>query len=66
MQTEKWNAVAQTVNVNLEIEIPEFARLVPKDTSILDYGCGYGRNCRKLMSIGYSNIIGCIITKYGC
>lgn len=58
MQTEAWDLVAMDVNFNLEIDTPEFMRLVPKDTSILDYGCGYGRTCEILNSMGYNNILG--------
>jgi len=46
------------VDFNLEIDISEFMALVPKDTKILDYGCGYGRICEKLNSLGYINILG--------
>jgi len=46
------------VDFNLEIDTCEFMRLVSKGTSILDYGCGYGRTCEILNSMGYSNIRG--------
>lgn len=58
MQIEAWDSVAKEVDFNLEIDTPEFMHLVPKDTSILDYGCGYGRTCEILNSLGYSNILG--------
>jgi SAM-dependent methyltransferase len=58
MQTEAWDLVARDVDFNLEIDTNEFMRLVPKDTSILDYGCGYGRMCAILNSMGYNNILG--------
>jgi ubiquinone/menaquinone biosynthesis C-methylase UbiE len=58
MQSEAWDLVAMDVDFNLDIDIPEFMRLVPKDTTILDYGCGYGRTCELLYSKGYNNIIG--------
>lgn len=58
MQSNTWDIVAKDVNFNLEIDIHEFMRHVPKDTSILDYGCGYGRTCQLLNSIGYNNILG--------
>lgn len=58
MQIEAWNSVAQKVNFNLEIDTSEFKRIVPMDTAILDYGCGYGRTCETLYSLGYSNIVG--------
>ena len=58
MQTEAWGLVAMDVDFNLEIDMPEFMHLVPKDATILDYGCGYGRTCEILNSMGYSNILG--------
>ena len=58
MQSEAWDLVAMYVDFNLEIDTHEFMRLVPKDTTILDYGCGYGRTCEILNSMGYSNILG--------
>ena len=58
MQSEAWDLVAMDVDFNLEIDAHEFMRLVPKDTAILDYGCGYGRTCEILNSKGYKNILG--------
>ena len=58
MQIEAWDLVAMEVDFNLEIDAPEFMHLVPKDTAILDYGCGYGRTCEILNSMGYNNILG--------
>lgn len=58
MQIEEWNSVAQKVNFNLEIDVSGFTRIVPKETAILDYGCGYGRICNTLNSLSYSNIVG--------
>lgn len=58
MQIEEWNSAAEKVNFNLEIDVSGFTRIVPKDTTILDYGCGYGRTCETLNSKGYSNVVG--------
>lgn len=58
MQSEAWDLVAMDVDFNLEIDTQEFMRLVPKDTTILDYGCGYGRTCEILSSLGYNKILG--------
>jgi len=58
MQIEAWNSVAQKVDFNLEIDTPEFKRIVPRDTTILDYGCGYGRTPEALSASGYGSIVG--------
>lgn len=58
MQIKAWNSVAQKVNFNLEIDVSELTRIVPKDTAILDYGCGYGRICETLNLLGYGNVAG--------
>lgn len=57
-QREKWDIVAQDINFNLEINEPEFVNIVPTETSILDYGCGYGRTYKKLKTKGFNNIVG--------
>lgn len=38
--------------------IEEFVQNIPKESSILDYGCGYGRLIKILIEAGYQNIIG--------
>ncbi len=58
MQNKTWNSVADKVNFNLEIDTGKFLQLIPKENSILDYGCGYGRTCEVLSSLGYKNILG--------
>jgi len=57
-QREKWDIVAQDIKFNLEINEPEFVNIVPTETSILDYGCGYGRTYKKLKTKGFYNIVG--------
>lgn len=58
MQSGAWDLVARDVDFNLEIDTHEFMHLVPKNTAILDYGCGYGRTCEILNTMGYDNILG--------
>ena len=58
MQIEAWDSVAKEVKFNLDIDISEFTHLVPKEATILDYGCGYGRTCETLYSIGYEKMLG--------
>lgn len=58
MQIEAWDSIAKDVDFNLEIDVSGFTQLVQKDTNILDYGCGYGRNCEALNSLGFNNLLG--------
>lgn len=43
---------------NLELDVDGFKLLVESDARILDFGCGYGRNCQLLYSLGFKNIFG--------
>ena len=58
MQTKAWNIVAESVNFNLEINTNKILQFIPQKGLVLDYGCGYGRTCEILTSLGYKNIIG--------
>ena len=53
-----WDIVADEVSFNLEIDLKRFALEVSKDLKILEFGCGYGRICRELVSFGYTNVYG--------
>lgn len=59
MIQNRWDEIAQSVTFNLEIDIAELKKLTKSDTPILEFGCGYGRNCARLRSGGFDNVIGC-------
>ena len=59
MTQNRWDEIVQKVNFNLEIDIAELKKLTNPDTPILEYGCGYGRNCARLQASGFKNVIGC-------
>ena len=58
MYQHEWNKIAEEVNFNLEIDIERFSTEVLVTHRILDYGCGYGRISKLLLSSGYQNIVG--------
>jgi ubiquinone/menaquinone biosynthesis C-methylase UbiE len=58
VQIEAWDRVAKDTNFNLEIDTPGFIIHVPKEATILDFGCGYGRISEHLYLNGYSNVVG--------
>jgi ubiquinone/menaquinone biosynthesis C-methylase UbiE len=58
MQFEAWDKVAPDVNFNLEIDMEKLLSFVPFDAKVLDFGCGYGRNCSTLATAGFSDVIG--------
>ncbi len=58
MQFKAWNKVAPHIDFNLEIDIEKLLSFVPLDSKVLDFGCGYGRNCNILDSAGFNDVIG--------
>ncbi|WP_394203536.1 class I SAM-dependent methyltransferase [Shewanella waksmanii] len=54
----KWDSVASCVDFNLEISTPDLLNIIPTDSKILDFGCGYGRISQQLYSLGYLNLVG--------
>jgi ubiquinone/menaquinone biosynthesis C-methylase UbiE len=59
MVRETWDTVATKVTFNLEIDLDGLRELIKPETSVLDYGCGYGRNSNLLQKAGFKNITGC-------
>lgn len=57
-QQTYWNSVAHEKKFSHSIEIKNFFELVPKQSKILDYGCGYGRTCDQLSNKGYYDVVG--------
>lgn len=53
-----WDSVANSVQFNLEISKTDLVRIIPFQSKILDFGCGYGRISDFLSSIGYRNFVG--------
>lgn len=59
MSKNTWDTVANKVDFNLGIDIDELKRFLPKDSLILEYGCGYGRVCNLLHCSGFLHVSGC-------
>ncbi len=53
-----WNSVAETKTFTTPFDAALFARFVPLDAAILDFGCGYGRTLAELAESGYRNLCG--------
>ncbi len=62
-QTAYWNRVANSKTFSHPIQFDVFEKLVPRDASILDFGCGYGRTCAELLTHGYPNVVGVDISR---
>jgi len=57
-QKEYWDRVAQQKTFTHPININLFLQYLPKDSTIIDYGCGYGRIVHELLDAGFSNVVG--------
>lgn len=57
-QTGYWDSVARSKSFSVPLDLERLLRIVPTVSSILDYGCGYGRICAELAAAGYRNIVG--------
>ncbi len=51
-QAEFWNRSAGSNVFSHPLDYSRFERVVARDASILDYGCGYGRRCGRLLVAG--------------
>ena len=58
VQKDIWDSVAKSVNFTLNIDLQEFRNHVPLNSTILDFGCGYGRVTNKLFNLGYESVVG--------
>lgn len=57
-QQAYWNSVSETKNFTTPFHAEAFSRLVPKESVILDVGCGYGRTLDELYQLGYRHLTG--------
>jgi SAM-dependent methyltransferase len=57
-QVEYWDSVAKERTFSHPLNASLFKSLVHFNDHILDYGCGYGRTCNELFSLGFQNVVG--------
>jgi SAM-dependent methyltransferase len=57
-QSQYWDKVSLIKSFTHPIETTKLQSYLSKDSDILDYGCGYGRSCNELNSLGYENVLG--------
>ena len=57
-QVEYWNDVAWKKEFTHSIDLSLLHELLPLDSRILDFGCGYGRVCQELVQAGYRDVTG--------
>lgn len=57
-QKTYWDSVASNKTFTHPIQLDRLRELVPLESKILDYGCGYGRMCAELREGGYQDIVG--------
>ncbi|GAB7024622.1 class I SAM-dependent methyltransferase [Salidesulfovibrio brasiliensis] len=53
-----WNEQGATRTFTTPFDLDLFTRYVSPDSSVLDYGCGYGRTVQALAEAGYNDVIG--------
>lgn len=58
VQSKEWNAVANEVSFSLDLNWGIFNRELSKESKVLEYGCGYGRNLAKLKDMGFTSLVG--------
>jgi len=57
-QEKYWDGVAEEKEFPTPFQLKEFERHIPRERSILDVGCGYGRTLDKLHENGFNNLTG--------
>jgi len=57
-QEKYWDGVAEEKEFPTPFQLKEFKRHTPRERSILDVGCGYGRTLDKLHENGFNNLTG--------
>jgi len=62
-QVGYWDSVAAKKTFTHPLDIGLLRQLTHEDSNILDYGCGYGRTCAELASLGYRRVTGLDISR---
>ena len=57
-QVSYWDAVATEKTFTHPVDVARLREVTKEDARILDYGCGYGRTCAELASLGYRHVTG--------
>lgn len=57
-QREYWNGVAETKVFTTPFHVEDFEAMIPKESFVLDVGCGYGRTMNELHELGYAHLLG--------
>lgn len=57
MNSDYWDSEGSKKTFTHEL-CKKWIEEIPKDTTVLDFGCGYGRITRQLYDVGFRNILG--------
>lgn len=57
-QRDYWNKVAHEKTFTHPLNVDVLKTYLPMDSFVSDYGCGYGRTVKELLSLGYPNVSG--------
>lgn len=57
-QSDYWDDVAWKKEFTHEVSLRLLRESLPFNSRILDFGCGYGRVCQKLVQAGYRDVVG--------
>jgi ubiquinone/menaquinone biosynthesis C-methylase UbiE len=57
-QSNAWNDIAEQVNFTVNPNLDLFEKYVHPRSTVLDYGCGYGRIANGLRQRGFTNVLG--------
>ena len=57
-QQQYWDSVAWEKSFTHPLNLEVLRDILPTDSRILDYGCGYGRTVNELINHGYTNVVG--------
>lgn len=62
-QKNHWNKMADSKNFTTPFQFDIFSKHIPKNHSILDIGCGYGRTLNELFEKGFTELYGIDFSK---